>query len=155
MTILSCGHTATPEGKALRSALLNGQTICQECATANELERMHKTGQATLYYGYTRITNWPGTIVIQATDVKRTRTRPFGHAEVTRTDVWFSFGGYLWHGYNASDNNTLLHCKRGARPIRDPRRYADEYPDPLRSAEQLRAHAEKRTRKQIDEEVQV
>lgn len=119
-TVLSCGHKATPSQSTTGFGLdENGNTLCYACCAERDRKSMRETGQRVLYL--TRettsetlktyrhyVTNWPGSLKIQ---VYYSKTGRHNMAR-KRTDVWFTFEGYVWHGTQYGSGSDLCYCKR-------------------------------------------
>lgn len=93
------------------------EKICYACCAEADKEFMKEHGKNTLYLVKNdekwEITNWPGTLVIRPTYVKK------GHHNIARVryDAWFKFDGYEWHGVSYGDNTQIIHCKRTKRKV--------------------------------------
>jgi hypothetical protein len=90
---------------------------CFACCALLDAQAMRRTGKATLYLSdqtpgvdRPRLTNWPGTLSITPTRVKRAKVRAFGHL-IDRYDVWFIFEGTQWWGVNQG-NNQICRCRK-------------------------------------------
>lgn len=124
-TILDCGHKPTQSGGCGTGYGRDNdnKTWCYECCGWLDRADMIETGKQLLYFtgpGVAplvhdnrpyQITNWPGTLLITPTRVRRSKGWGFGHSyEVFH--VWFTGpDGKPWIGRNAG-NSQLLHCRR-------------------------------------------
>jgi hypothetical protein len=84
--------------------------ICYSCAAKQIKDDMATTGKAILYYddAKTVVTDFTGKLWIP---IFRRKTSIHNMARV-RYDYWFSFYGYVWHGYTIGDNTSIAHCKQ-------------------------------------------
>lgn len=85
--------------------------ICYKCCgdnDANMLKNSKIGDKFCFYWSKGKISNWPGTLVIEPTYVRVNRHN-WG---LRRTDVWFTFEGQNFWGYNIGDNSEILHIKR-------------------------------------------
>lgn len=84
--------------------------ICFECCGVNDRKDLLTTGKGTLYvtedHGRYIVTNWPGTLKVNA----HGRTGRHNMAG-QRLDVWFQIEGQHFHGVNIGDNQ-ILRVKR-------------------------------------------
>lgn len=137
MEILSCGHELVREEGSLGTGYGvdwdTGKKICYTCCGRRDEETMMREGRITLYLSRVsktawdtaiklagsmpplqrfKITNWPGTVIIEPTSVKEST----GYGWYGRTypifNFWF-FGpdGYLWYGRSAGYSE-IAHCRR-------------------------------------------
>lgn len=90
-----------------------GERICFECCGKLDEKEMKEKGRTTLYLSKDKngrfvVGNWPGTLKIPVMSHKESVHNIAGN----RTDVWFKFNGYIWHGYQIGNNSQLCHCKQ-------------------------------------------
>lgn len=93
----------------------SNELICYSCCGENDRQRMIDNKKIVLYLVTYKddflkylVINWPGTLRIPIRKVKIGKHNIAG----TRTDVWFVFNGYWWHGVNYGDNSQICHCKQ-------------------------------------------
>lgn len=108
-----CGHMESPHSSVTRGYAtdLTGKVICWDCATKIELEYMRQNGKNTLYLvkrdNKYHVTDWTGKVDFV---VKEYSTSRHNIGRV-RIDVWFTFEGKTWHGYQIGDYNEVCHCQ--------------------------------------------
>lgn len=97
-----------------------GFRYCFKCCAFKDKDTMRRDGRIDLYLtgaliGTDRplVSNWPGTLQITPTRIKRSTMFAFGH-RTQRQDVWFTFEGTKWHGVNRGDND-IVRCRRLAK----------------------------------------
>lgn len=123
--------TQPPESIGTGYAVYNGlDVVCYKCCADRDIAQMSLGKPILLYlekshvgksvqpepvsskrYGWLDeahwiISNWPGTLNIKPSRVKRNKH----NMGVNRIDVWFRFVGKWWHGLNIGDNE-ILRCK--------------------------------------------
>jgi len=112
----------SPDGCGTGYATTNdGAIICYACCAKRDYATMLHAGDSRslpLYWdpNTREVTNWPGSLryKVALTDIKTGRHN-IGRS---RTDVWFAPGdGYIWHGVQIGDWNTVCHCKRTRREV--------------------------------------
>lgn len=97
------------------------EKICYSCCAEIDKEYMKENGRIDLYLieekgrrntlpSY-KITNFPGTLEIKPSHVRTGSHNIAGK----RTDVWFKFNGFIWHGVCYGSNTQVLRCKRTKR----------------------------------------
>ena len=99
----------------------NGGKVCYICSAKIDVAYMRKHGRIALnltvededtpYYRTNsgKLTNWPGSLVIRAGQVKKGRHNIAG----SRYDTWFiGPDGYRWHAVQYGEDNEVAHCKR-------------------------------------------
>lgn len=111
--------------------------VCYRCCGERDKEAMRKDGRATLYLvrkadkaeattgtlgrePYVRaenwsVQNWPGSLALPVLSLK---TGKHNWRDVTRTDVWFVFEGFVWHGVRLGDAD-ILRARRTRTEWRD------------------------------------
>lgn len=97
--------------------------VCYECCAARDREHMRQHGTMVLYLvqkrvicgpdkqtrgGTWEITNWPGTLRIFVSHLKKGRHNIAG----SRYDAWFKFDGHWWWG-------EIIRCKRTKTPVQE------------------------------------
>jgi len=95
-----------------------GWRHCYACCALLDKEQMRREGRITLYLSWSndmagasyRLSNWPGTLQIVPTRVKRSKANAFGRT-IDRYDAWFEFEGTSWHCVNQGDNQ-IARCRR-------------------------------------------
>jgi hypothetical protein len=61
------------------------------------------------------VTNWPGTLRFRVLRIRTSDHAAFGRIlKDGRSDVWFAFDGYVWHGVNIGDQQ-ICRCKKTSR----------------------------------------
>ena len=108
--ILDCGHEPSEHSEHTTGygTDKDGKRHCYACCATRDRDAMRRDGRATLYLTGSTLSNWPGSLSFT---VRSTRVGRHNIAR-TRTDVWFAFEGYWWHGTQYGDNTQLCHCKR-------------------------------------------
>ena len=124
--LLDCGHPPTPTngGGTGYGKDNDDKSFCYECCGERDRQELRdmKPGDRTIHYlcvdlddkrpgaaiGYT-VQNWPGTMKIKVDRSKQSsiRNRQAALGYVGRIDVWFTFEGRRFHGFNMGDNMVL------------------------------------------------
>lgn len=107
MTLLDCGHEASPTGVGYGTDS-DGLRHCYDCCAERDRASMRETGKATLYDCGDTLTNWPGTLSLKVTGSTEGRHNIAG----TRRNVWFRFEGRDWYGVRYGENTQIVHCRR-------------------------------------------
>jgi len=111
----SCGYAIPKSNEVGTGYAINesGDIVCYACCAKSEKQFMIENGKIDLYLNkYTfDVTNWPGTLRFS---VERYTTGKHNIAKV-RTDVWFDFEGYVWHGIQYGNDSEICHCKKTKR----------------------------------------
>ena len=100
-----CGKEYEKMGCGIRP---NGDRVCFPCC--GDLDRKAlmdlKNGEKMyLYLSNEKVTNWPGSLVINPTRIKKGRHNIAG----TRHDVWFELNGKHFHGVQYGDFSEICH----------------------------------------------
>jgi hypothetical protein len=86
--------------------------ICFDCCGKRDAETLRtlRTGQKTAMYlvGDKQITNWPGTLKIDVSRVRKGNHNMAGK----RIDVWFAFSGFNYHGVTYGDNTQICYINK-------------------------------------------
>ena len=110
--ICDCGHPESEHSELTRGYGTDretGKTSCYACCAEHDRDIMRTTGRITLYLcGNTRLTNWPGSLVIEPYRLRIGRHNIAGK----RYDVWFHFEDTKWHGVQYGSNTQICHCRR-------------------------------------------
>jgi len=114
-TCFTCGKTITNDRPHITGYGIDkdNNKICYTCCANDDRQQMRDTGKITLYLTGTpsqgfKLTNWPGSFEIRPTSYHLGRH----NIARTRTDVWFVFDGYWWHGVQYGEFTQLCHCKK-------------------------------------------
>jgi len=121
-----CGRPCVPVGEhdgGCAHTTIDGKEciICYVCAGEQDRQYMMKHGRHDGLYlvprnGVWFAENWPGSLRLRIFRKEDKEVRAGFIGMLHRTDVWFYFAGYVWHGVNRGDNNTLLRCRRTKTP---------------------------------------
>lgn len=94
--------------------------VCYDCCAERDKQFMRENNKTTLYLAQTprdpaqskqskwEVTNWPGTLRFNA--IVRQSDHNFA-GKNGRSDAWFMFEGFIWHGVNIGDNQ-ICRCKK-------------------------------------------
>lgn len=107
-----CGRDCVPtESTPGYGTDAHGDRFCLACCGLLDAEAMTRDGRITLYYDRAKdlITNWPGTLKIQA---GARRVGRHNIAGTMRTVYFRGPDGALWSGRIYGENTQLLHCRR-------------------------------------------
>lgn len=116
LTTLDCGHPESPHSEITTGygVTQDGRKICYSCCAEQDKQQMRQDGRITLYLverdGRHYVTNWPGSLEIPVKSFRKSHHNMAG--KNGRTDVWFTFEGQNWHGYQIGQWNEICHCKR-------------------------------------------
>lgn len=110
-------------GSTAYAVLPDTTRVCYTCCGERDKRDM-EAGKPTVLYVTVNATdsgrgpnavvsNWPGTLKIPCGAKVSKRGGGFG---CQRTDVWFSYAGFNWHGVNRGDND-VVRCRTIKKPL--------------------------------------
>jgi hypothetical protein len=111
--LLECGHPESEHPDFTRGYGVDneGHRSCYECCAKRDRQQMHDEGRIALYLdrsaGKWTVSNWPGSLKITPSYVKRGRHNIAG----SRYDVWFRFERRNWHGVTYGEMTQICHCR--------------------------------------------
>lgn len=88
----------------------DGSKVCYSCCAEQDKIFMRRSGYVYLYLNEEKkcLTNWPGSLSINVFQIKKGKH----NIARIRTDVWFVFEGFIWHGVQLGYSNEIARCKR-------------------------------------------
>jgi hypothetical protein len=111
-TCHDCGQTKpvqTSGGTGYGHYEENGPPVCYACCGERDKAEMQSSDRFTLYWDGSKVTNWPGSLVIVPDHVRHGSHNIAG----SRVDVWFTGpDGARWHGVQFGEMTQILHCRK-------------------------------------------
>ena len=108
--ICDCGHPESEHLDITRGYATNkdGKTICYECCAEMDREYLRKNGKLSGYFTTdecrkSQFSNWPGSFILYAKDVRKSWHNFAG--KNGRTDFWVWFECKCYHGVQIGHNN--------------------------------------------------